>query len=142
MKTFTLFAAAALISPTCPSFAQTPADPPVTITPIIAPDDPIAAAASGLVAQIEDDNNPGGDLQLVSMKSDGCVTTIMANGRNWTVDWAIPGRVEPADTFIFIDVPPVKIAIVGDASKPDQAEKLSALFYAMFETQLDCGTQF
>ncbi len=127
--------------------------------------DPIAAAASGLIAQIEDDNNPGGDLQLVSMNTNGCTTTITASGnsgtgedtnaetdamseapaakaRTWTIDWAVPGSLAPADTFIFIDVAPVKIAIVGDASKPDQAAKLDALFAAMFETQLDCSTQF
>jgi hypothetical protein len=133
-----------------------------------AEEDPIAAAASGLVAQIEDDNNPGGDLRLVSMKTNGCTTTITASGisgtgddvngevdamaenasddaasgRTWTIDWAVPGSLSPADTFIFIEVAPVKIAIVGDASKPDQAAKLSALFAAMFETQLDCTTQF
>jgi hypothetical protein len=138
-----------------------------------AEEDPIAAAASGLVAQIEDDNNPGGDLRLVSMKTNGCTTIITASGigstgddvngevdamaenasddaasnsaasgRTWTIDWAVPGSLSPADTFIFIEVAPVKIAIVGDASKPDQAAKLSALFAAMFETQLDCSTQF
>jgi hypothetical protein len=137
-----------------------------------AEEDPIAAAASGLVAQIEDDNNPGGDLRLESMKTTGCTTIITASGisdpqdgisaevdgmakaaevpaaavpaqgRTWTIDWAVPGSLSPADTFIFIEVAPVKIAIVGDASKPDQAAKLSALFAAMFETQLDCSTQF
>jgi hypothetical protein len=117
-----------------------------------APSDPIAAAASGLIAQIEDDANPGGDLRLVSMKSDGCTTVItgtlpagtseIAAMRSWTINWAVPGSVAPGDTFIFIDVAPVKIALVGNASDPDQAAKLSALFAAMFETQLDCTTQF
>ncbi len=139
-------------------FANTAAAQMETTIPAAAiPDDPIAAAASGLTAQIEDDVNPGGDMQLVSMKSDGCKTVITgvlppasndpaanvtANTRTWTIDWAVPGSVAPGDTFIFIDVAPVKIAIVGDASKPDQAAKLSALFAAMFETQLDCTTQF
>ncbi len=146
-------AAALLLQSASPSLA--PADP-MPVNPIDAPavaaDDFIAAAAIGLVAQIEDDNNPGGDLQLVSMKSDGCKTVITgalitedsntAATRTWTVDWAVPGSVAPGDTFIFIDVAPVKIAIVGDASKPDQAAKLSAMFAAMFETQLDCTTQF
>jgi hypothetical protein len=35
------------------------------------------------------------------------------------------------DTFIFIKSPPVQIAIVGDASKPDQWAKLKALYGAM-----------
>jgi hypothetical protein len=121
-----------------------------------AADDPIAAAASGLIAQIEDDANPGGDLRLTGMKTDGCTTIISAAGvadpatnapvsslrRDWAINWSVPGSLAPGDTFIFIDVAPVKIAIVGDASQPDQAAKLSALFGAMFETQLDCSTQF
>jgi hypothetical protein len=158
----TTAAATATATATATAAAQTQTAVPAAA----APDDPIASAASGLIAQIEDDVNPGGDLQLVSMKSDGCKTVITgalatpssdpassdpASGpatgipaatRTWTIDWAVPGSVAPGDTFVFIDVAPVKIAIVGDASKPDQAAKLSALFGAMFETQLDCTTQF
>jgi hypothetical protein len=157
MKSYLLMPALLLSALATSATAQTGTDVPAAAMA----DDPIAAAASGLIAQIEDDVNPGGDLQLVSMKSDGCKTVITgalaapssdpatgpatgipANTRTWTIDWAVPGSVAPGDTFVFIDVAPVKIAIVGDASKPDQAAKLSALFGAMFETQLDCTTQF
>ena len=93
--------------------------------------DTIGLAADGLDAQIEDDVNPGGDSLLVSMKTTGCKTELIGSTRQWTIDWRKTEMVAPGDTFVFVDAPPVKLAIVGDASKPDQAAKLSALYAAM-----------
>jgi hypothetical protein len=100
--------------------------------------DPIADAATGLNAQIEDDVNPGGDIRLVSMKTTGCKTELIGDTRRWTINWTKTEMVAPGDTFVFIDVPPVKLAIVGDASIPDQAAKLRALFGAMLAAEAKC----
>jgi hypothetical protein len=102
----------------------------ITASGISDPQDGISAEVDGMAkaAEVPAATDPG--------------AAVPAQGRTWTIDWAVPGSLSPADTFIFIEVAPVKIAIVGDASKPDQAAKLSALFAAMFETQLDCSTQF
>ena len=83
------------------------------------PADPIAAAANGLIAQIEDDVNPGGDSMLVSITTANCQSVLVGTTRQWTIDWHKAQMVAPGDTFVFIDVPPVRLAIVGDASKPD-----------------------
>jgi azurin len=101
----------------------------VAAEPIIT--DTIGLAADGLNAQIEDDINPGDDSRLVSMKTTGCKTELIGSTRQWTIDWSKTEMVAPGDTFVFVDAPPVKLAIVGDASKPDQAAKLSALYAAM-----------
>jgi hypothetical protein len=91
----------------------------------------IDAASKGLVAQIEDDVNKGRDHQLKAMRTKGCKTRLRATNRSWTVDWSKAEAVLLEDTFIFIKSPPVQIAIVGDASKPDQWAKLKALYGAM-----------
>jgi hypothetical protein len=93
--------------------------------------DPIAVAATGLNAQIEDDIRPGGDIRLVSFKTNGCKTRMVGSTRKWTIDWRKTEMVAFEDTFIFVSAPPIKLAIVGDASIPDQAAKLAALNAAM-----------
>jgi hypothetical protein len=115
----------------------------LTATPQAVADGPvitdiIGLAADGLNAQIEDDVNPGGDIRLVSMKTTGCKTELIGDTRKWTIDWTKTEMVAPGDTFVFIDVPPVKLAIVGDTSIPDQAAKLGALFRAMLAAEAKC----
>lgn len=100
--------------------------------------DSIANAAHGLNAQIEDDVNPGGDMRLVLMKTTGCKTKLIGSTRKWTINWRKTQMVAPGDTFVFVDVPPVKLAIVGDASIPDQAAKLDALYRAMLAAAAKC----
>jgi hypothetical protein len=100
--------------------------------------DPIAEAAVGLTAQIEDDVRPGGDAMLVSLKTKGCKTRMVGTTRKWTIDWRKAEMVSLGDTFVFVSAPPEKFAIVGDASIPDQAEKLVALTTAMQDTVARC----
>ncbi len=95
------------------------------------PADPIAAAAQGLNAQIEDDMRDGGDLRLVSMTTKGCKTRMVSTARRWTINWRKARMVALEDTFVFVEAPPVKLAIVGNASIPAQAAKLAALNAAM-----------
>ncbi len=116
-------------------FAAQPAAP-IAAGPVIT--DTIALASDGLNAQIEDDVNPGGDSRLVSMKTIGCKTELIGSTRQWTIDWRKTEMVAPGDTFVFVDAPPVKLAIVGDASKPDQAAKLNALYAAMSVIEERC----
>jgi hypothetical protein len=104
----------------------------MTSTPVLAPriiGDPVAAASRGLNAVIEDDVNP--DTKLLSMKTTGCKTRVVAAAREWTIDWARAKAVTLEDTFVHVVAPPVKFAIVGDASKLDQAAKLRMLTRAM-----------
>jgi hypothetical protein len=46
--------------------------------------------------------------------------------------------VGPGDTFIFVEGPGVKLALVADAGKPGQARKLSELMQAMSNEQRRC----
>jgi hypothetical protein len=100
--------------------------------------DPIAQAATGLNAQIEDDIRPSGDTRLVSMTTKGCKTRVVGTKRKWTIDWGKAEMVALEDTFVFVEAPPVKFAIVGDASIPDQAAKLVALNAAMQNAVARC----
>jgi hypothetical protein len=100
--------------------------------------DPIAEAATGLNAQIEDDVRPGGDIRLVSFKTKGCKTRMAGTTRKWTIDWSKAEMVALEDTFVFVAAPPIKLAIVGDASIPDQAAKLVALNAAMQDAAARC----
>ncbi len=110
----------------------------IAATPQSATTDPIAAAASGLTAQIEDDMRPGDDSMLVSMKTKGCKTRMTGTTRKWTIDWRKAEMVSLQDTFVFVSAPPIKLAIVGDASIPDQAAKLAALNAAMQDAATRC----
>ena len=100
--------------------------------------DPIAQAAVGLNAQIEDDIRPGGDIRLVSFQTKGCKTRMIGTTRNWTIDWRKAEMVALEDSFVFVAAPPVKLAIVGDASITDQAAKLAALNAAMQGAAAQC----
>lgn len=97
-------------------------------SPDAAPD-PIARALEGLVAVVEEDGQP--DEPLLGMQTRGCETIVTAAGRRWTIDWRRSEGVALHDTFVFVSAPPVRLAIVGDASRPDQAAKLLALNEAM-----------
>jgi hypothetical protein len=100
--------------------------------------DPVAKAIVGLRAVIEDDVHP--DTKLISMKSKGCQTLVVAAARKWTIDWSRAEAVSLEDTFVYVMAPPVKFAIVGDASKPNQAAKLRALAVAMQGMAERCRT--
>jgi hypothetical protein len=93
--------------------------------------DPTALAAKGLKAVVEDDIGKGGDRTLLSVRTKGCTTRVKAKGRSWSIDWTKAEGVAREDTFVFIAAPKVRIAIVGDASIPDQDAKLTALAQAM-----------
>jgi hypothetical protein len=98
--------------------------------------DPVAKAFAGLNAVIEDDIHS--DTKLLSIKTMRCRTRVVAAARAWTIDWSKAEAVVLEDTFIYVLAPPVKFAIVGDASKPDQAAKLRALTVAMQGMAVRC----
>jgi hypothetical protein len=89
--------------------------------------EPIDKAFTGLVAEVEDDLGPDYPLQAIQTK--GCKSKLIAKGKAWTVNWAKAEMVALEDTFVFS----IKLAIVGDASKPDQRIKLEALYDAMMD---------
>lgn len=98
--------------------------------------DPIAAAARGLAAEIEDDNGP--DFAMESIAGRGCTVTIAGHGHRWTIDMTNARAVTLGDTFVYVAAPPVALAIVGDASKPDQAAKLKGLATALTDLAARC----
>lgn len=51
---------------------------------------------------------------------------------------AAAGGVSLQDSFVFVDAPPVRIAIVADASRPDQVARLRALSSAMQKIARRC----
>ena len=102
----------------------------------LAQSDPVAVAGAGLVAQIEDDNGP--DAKMTSIRSRRCALAIAGEGKKWSVDMTKVEALSLADTFVYIATPPLKLAIVGDASKADQAAKLKALATALGEVAARC----
>jgi hypothetical protein len=103
---------------------------------------PIDAAALGLNAVIEDDLASDGDHKLLGFRTKGCRTTITAKGRRWKIDWRRTDQAGFADNFIFISAPPsIKLAIVGDASIPDQAARLEALNDAIQAKIIQCSAK-
>ena len=98
--------------------------------------DPIARAIDGLVAEVEEDRQP--DRRLETMATNGCETVVTAAGGTWTIDWRRAQRVVLEDTFVFVDAPPVRLAIVGDAGIPAQAARLVALSEAMQAAAARC----
>ena len=101
-----------------------------------APAGPIATATRGLVAVVEEDGQA--DVRLRAVRTRGCRTEIVGASRRWTIDWRRPASVALEDTFVFIDAPPVRIAIVADAPRPDQARRLRALDAAMRGVAMRC----
>jgi hypothetical protein len=99
--------------------------------------DPIAAALDGLTAVIEQDGRP--DVRLLGMRTRGCQTQVRAPGKRWTINWRHPAAVSLQDSFVFVDAAPVRIAIVADASRPDQAARLRSLSSAMQATARRCA---
>ncbi len=99
--------------------------------------DPIARAAAGLKAEVEDDLS-GPDEPLDRVVTKGCTTELIGKTHRWTLNWRVIATVEPGDTFVFVEGKDVKLAIVGDAGKPDQARKLSMLVAAMKAMQERC----
>ena len=102
----------------------------------VAQPDPVATAAAGLVAQIEDDNGP--DAKMTSIRSQGCLLAIAGEGKKWSVDMTKVEALSLEDTFVYIAAPPHKLAIVGDASQADQAAKLKALATALGKVAARC----
>ena len=102
----------------------------------LAQTDPVATAADGLVAQIEDDNGP--DAMMTSIRSEHCSVAITGNGKVWTLDMTKVEALSLEDTFVYIAAPPNKLAIVGDAEKPDQAARLKALAAALRDIAARC----
>jgi hypothetical protein len=98
--------------------------------------EPIDKAFTGLVAEVEDDLGPDYPLQAIQTK--GCKSKLIAKGKAWSVNWAKAEMVALEDTFVFIMAPRIKLAIVGDASKPDQRIKLEALYDAMMDKAGTC----
>ena len=88
-------------------------------------------------AEVEDDNGPDAEMRNVETK--GCTTGIETKAREYSIDWTKPAQVVLGDTFVFIEAPPVKLAIVGDASRPRQAEVLKSLARAMNELAAKCA---
>ena len=111
---------------------------PLLLLAAAAPD-PTALAAKGLNAVVEDDIGKGGDRKLLSVRTKGCTTRVKAKGRSWNIDWTKAEGVAREDTFVFVAAPKVRIAIVGDASIPDQDAKLTALAEAMQAVLARCA---
>jgi hypothetical protein len=93
--------------------------------------DPIAAATDGLIAEIEDDNG-GGSFLLVKSETADCITRFIGATRIISFDWRKTNSVAPGDTFVFFSSVDVQFAVVGDASKIEQAQKLGSLLAASF----------
>ena len=107
-----------------------------SLTTSTAAPDPITAALDGLTAVIEQDGRP--DVRLSGMRTRGCQTQVLGPGRRWVINWRRPAAVSLQDTFVFVDASPVRIAIVADASRPDQAARLRSLSAAMQEIARRC----
>lgn len=101
--------------------------------------DPIAAATDGLVAEIEDDNG-GGSFMLVKSETSDCITRFIGATRIISFDWRKTNSVAPGDTFVFFSSGDVQFAVVGDASKIEQAQKLGSLLAASFAMIERCST--
>ncbi len=98
----------------------------------------IDRAFTGLVAVVEDDIGRGPELRLKKIQSKACKSKLVGKKQIWTVDWKKVDAVALEDTFIYLSAPSVKLAIVGDASQPDQLRKLQMLHRAMSEKALSC----
>lgn len=102
--------------------------------------DPIGDAFKRLTyAEVEDDLSSSPDKALDAIVTRECVSEMRAGDRSWSLDWRKITTVGPGDTFVFVQGPGVQLAIVGDASKPDQAQALSALMMAMQAMRGRCG---
>lgn len=99
--------------------------------------DPVATAAKGLKpAEIEDDNGP--DMPFLTAASAGCAVTVRGRDKTFELDMTKTEGVAREDTFVFVAAGGVKLAIVGDASKPDQDKKLTALAQAVIAVANRC----
>lgn len=99
--------------------------------------DPIGAAIKGLIAQIEDDEGPD-DVRLVRAVTKDCQTKLVGKKHSWAINWRSVTALGAGDTFIYVQAPGLKIAIVGKAWEPKQARKLGALLAAMQSVQARC----
>ncbi len=100
--------------------------------------DPIAVAFDGLSPVVVEDDLGRSELPLKAIVTKGCTTELIAETRRWTLRWPDIEQVGPGDTFVFVAGKGVKLAIVGDASKPDQAKKLGMLAAAMMAMRERC----
>lgn len=132
-RLFQFASCAAALTLAAPAAAETP----VESKPVV---DPIDMAAQGLApAQIEDDAGQR-DLDLVAVRTAGCVTVLHAeDGVEFRIDWSQPARGVFAEGFVFIKAPPVQLAIVGDVDEAEQLDKLTRLGQAMEAKAKQCG---
>lgn len=101
------------------------------------PDQAVTEAAAGLVAQIEDDDNP--DTMLKSLRAQGCTVTIEGEDRSQVLDWSEIAGVGLGDpTFIAIARPGGITALVTDGEDAAQLAKLGALNKALGELAKSC----
>ncbi len=129
------------------SFLLAFASPPPPV--LAAPDlddipfkDAIAEHAGKLPLQIEDDLSDEPDRMLAAVKSEDCVTTLTGKETEarWTVDWTKVTQLGPGDTFIFVEGDGVKLALVGDLSKPGALDHMIDLYGAMKDRWEFCGS--
>jgi hypothetical protein len=100
--------------------------------------DPIATAFNGLIAEVEDDLGSNDQL-LDRIETTGCTSRLIGKTHSWTIDWRTMETVAHGDTFVFIKGKDTALAIVGNAGKPDQAQKLSQLLAAMTAVYGQCA---
>jgi hypothetical protein len=112
---------------------------PISPPPSASDPDPIGTAFKGLVAEVEDDLGDR-DQPIDRIETEGCTSRLIGKTHRWTIDWRVMETVTPADTFLFIRGKDTALAIVGEAIKPDQAQKLSQLVSAMRVVLARCAS--
>lgn len=81
-------------------------------------------------AQIEDDLG-GEDADIEGAATNDCSTVIATTRKQYRIDWREQPQTVLGDTFIFVVSDDIKFAIVGDASRADQADALRSIANAM-----------
>ncbi|MGL5838530.1 MAG: hypothetical protein ACRCY3_08535 [Sphingorhabdus sp.] len=100
--------------------------------------DPIAVAIKGLnPIEIEDDVGKA-DAPVKAIVTKGCKTAFKTGKGTIIVNWSRIEQLGPADTFVFVKAPGVQFALIGDASRPDQAKKLANVHAAMLAMAQRC----
>ena len=107
------------------------------LAPALPAADAIGRAAQGLSpAVVEEDGQP--DRRLLSLPTTDFVMQMVADGRSYRIDWRAVDQVALEDTFVYVAAGTLRIAIVGDASRPDQARRLHDLSAAMQDRARAC----
>lgn len=86
---------------------------------------------------VEEDGQP--DRRLISLTTADCTTQVAAEGRSYRIDWRAADTIALEDTFVYVSAGATRIAIVADASRPDQARRLHALSIAMRSMAGSCA---